>query len=52
MTFPRLPALAEVGWSPQARRDWTGFRERLALQAPRWGAQAVNFYRSPQIDWK
>jgi hypothetical protein len=27
--FPRLCALAEVAWSPAARRDWTDFQARL-----------------------
>ncbi|GAA0797152.1 beta-N-acetylhexosaminidase [Spirilliplanes yamanashiensis] len=52
MAFPRLPAIAELAWSPQAERDWDTFRGRLAQQGPRWEAQGVNFYRSPQIDWK
>jgi hexosaminidase len=52
MAFPRLPAVAELGWSPKSAHDWESFRARLALQAPRWSEQAVNFYRSPQIDWR
>ena len=30
MTLPRLPALAEVGWTAPAQRNWEGFRERIA----------------------
>lgn len=51
MTFPRLPAIAEVAWSPADRREWEDFRFRLAAQAPRWEAMAANFHRSPQIPW-
>jgi hexosaminidase len=51
MAFPRLAAIAEVGWTPQPRRDWPGFRERLAAQAPRWRADGLRFHPSPQIDW-
>jgi hexosaminidase len=51
MTFPRLPAIAEIGWSPQARRSWSDFRVRLAAQGPRWSAIPINFYRSPQVPW-
>jgi hexosaminidase len=51
MTFPRLPAIAEVGWSPRAARDWPSFRRRLAAFGSRWTAQGVNFSRSPEIDW-
>jgi hexosaminidase len=52
MTFPRLPAIAEVAWSPRERRDWESFRRRLAAHGPRWNAEGVAFHRSPQIDWR
>ncbi|GIM97017.1 beta-N-acetylhexosaminidase [Paractinoplanes toevensis] len=51
MAFPRLPAIAEIGWTPRAARDWTSFRDRVAAFGPRWHAQGVNFHRSPEIDW-
>ena len=51
LAVPRLPALAEVGWTPQATRDWGGFRERIATHGPRWNLLGINFYRSPQIPW-
>jgi hexosaminidase len=51
MAFPRLIALSEVGWSPQAQRDWETFRIRLAEQGPRLTALGVNFYRSAQVPW-
>ncbi|MFI5908572.1 beta-N-acetylhexosaminidase [Dactylosporangium sp. NPDC051541] len=52
MAFPRLPAIAELGWSPAATHDWSKFRLRLAAQAPSWRAQGINFYPSPQIPWR
>jgi hexosaminidase len=51
LVMPRLPAIAEVGWTPQRLRDWENFRGRLAAQAPRWNFLGVNYYRSPQIPW-
>ncbi len=51
MVFPRLLAIAEIGWTPQAARDWTSFRDRLAAFGPRLEAQGVNFHRSTEIDW-
>ncbi len=51
LAFPRLPALAEVGWTPQASRSWDSFRMRIATHAPRWNLLGVNYYRSPQIPW-
>ncbi|WP_298330075.1 beta-N-acetylhexosaminidase [Haloactinopolyspora sp.] len=52
MTFPRLPAVAEVAWTPQARRDWDHFRARLAGHVRLWQALSVAFYRSEQVDWE
>jgi hexosaminidase len=51
MAFPRLPAIAELGWSPAATHDWTSFRARLGAYGPRWTLQGVNFYHSPQVVW-
>jgi hexosaminidase len=51
MAFPRLPAIAELGWSPWSSHDWDSFRRRLAVQAPHWDAQHISYYRSPQIPW-
>ncbi|MEV0003133.1 beta-N-acetylhexosaminidase [Micromonospora sp. NPDC050980] len=51
MIFPRLPALAELGWSPRHRHDWAGFAERLAGHGPRWTAAGITFHRSPEIPW-
>jgi hexosaminidase len=51
LAFPRLPAIAEIGWSPAAKKDWESFRWRLAAQAPRWRYLGINYYRSPQIPW-
>ena len=52
MAFPRLAAIAEIGWSPQGQRNWEDFRLRLGGQGPRWLALGLNFYRSPQIPWR
>jgi hexosaminidase len=52
MAFPRLAAIAEIGWSRRDARSWDDFRGRLGAQAPRWTALGINFYRSPSITWK
>ncbi len=52
MAFPRLAGIAEIGWSPAATHNWDSYRARLAKQGPIWAAQGINFYRSPQVDWK
>jgi hexosaminidase len=52
LAFPRLLAMAEVGWSMRARRGWDDFRLRLAEHGPRLQALGVNFYRSPEVVWR
>jgi hexosaminidase len=51
MAFPRLPGIAEIGWSPWDERNWEEYRERLAAHAAHWDALGINYYRSPQVDW-
>ncbi|MFY1703785.1 beta-N-acetylhexosaminidase [Micromonospora sp. WMMA1923] len=51
MLFPRLPALAELGWSPRSHHDWDGFRTRLAGHGPRWTLAGITFHRSPEVPW-
>jgi hexosaminidase len=45
--YPRLLALAEVGWSPQNDREWSGFDARLMSQLPLLQELGVT-YRDPQ----
>lgn len=52
MAFPRLAAIAELGWSTAASHDWTAFSKRLGAQGPRWTVLGINYYRSPQVPWK
>lgn len=51
LAVPRLPAIAEVAWTPQGARGWDGFRTRIAAHAPRWRLLGVNFHPSPQEAW-
>jgi hexosaminidase len=50
MAFPRLIAIAELGWT-SAPRDFESFRQRLGVHGVRLSALGVNFYRSPQVPW-
>jgi hexosaminidase len=42
MAFPRLAALAEVVWTPAARKDFADFRRRLDTHMARLSALGVN----------
>ncbi|WP_225878330.1 beta-N-acetylhexosaminidase [Spongiactinospora rosea] len=52
LAFPRLPAVAEVAWTPQERRSFDVFAPRLAAQAGQWKRWGLNYHESPQIPWK
>ncbi|WP_368563407.1 family 20 glycosylhydrolase [Pseudoxanthomonas sp. UTMC 1351] len=45
--FPRIAALAETGWSPQARKDYDGFLARLPAQLQRYQALGINYAATP-----
>jgi hexosaminidase len=50
-SYPRLIATAEVGWTPQAKRDYTGFTDRLAAVGGRLTLQGVNFFPAAGVPW-
>jgi hexosaminidase len=43
MAFPRISALAEVGWTPAVRRNLDDFKSRLITQLERLKIQDVNY---------
>jgi hexosaminidase len=51
LTFPRLPGIAELAWSPRGQR-WEEYRQRLATHGKRMEAMGINFYKSPDVDWQ
>ncbi|MEU8886671.1 beta-N-acetylhexosaminidase [Streptomyces sp. NPDC048442] len=51
MAFPRLPGIAELGWSPASTHHWDRYKTRLAQQGPRLTAMGIDFYKSPQVPW-
>jgi hexosaminidase len=52
MLFPRLPGVAEVGWTSSDKRSWDNYKQRLANQADRWEAMGINYYKSPKVPWE
>ena len=51
MAFPRLTAIAELGWSAPQRIDWEDYRRRVAQHGARLSALGVNFARDPSVNW-
>ena len=41
--FPRIAALAELGWSPAGALDWDGFLQRLPAQLSRYRALGIAY---------
>ena len=52
MAFPRLPGIAEIGWTPASERKWDEYKYRLAVHARRFNALGIDYYRSPKVMWK
>ncbi len=52
LAFPRVIGYSELSWTLPEKRNWEGYRKRLAAQAPFLDRMNVNFYRSDLIDWK
>lgn len=46
MTFPRLYAIAENGWTQGKSKDWKSFTERLLYQFSRFDEQGVRYATS------
>ena len=51
MLFPRLPGVAEIGWSPAEGRSWDEYKVRLANHGARMKAKGIDFYRSSKVPW-
>lgn len=52
MAFPRLAALAEVAWTPPARKDWENFTKRLETQYKRYDELGINYSLSAKNVWQ
>jgi hexosaminidase len=51
LLFPRLPGIAEIGWSPAAGRSWDEYKVRLGNHGPRMKALGIDFYPSAKVSW-
>jgi hexosaminidase len=51
MAMPRLAAMAELAWTPQAERDYADFVPRLVTLARHWCAEGVRYLRPHGIPW-
>ncbi|MGX5729292.1 family 20 glycosylhydrolase [Pseudoxanthomonas beigongshangi] len=45
--YPRLAALAEVGWTPAARKDYADFLQRLPTQLQRYRSLGIAYAKTP-----
>ena len=51
MAFPRSIGLAELAWSTKGKR-WDDYKHRLAAHGKRMEALDINFFKSPEVDWR
>lgn len=52
LLFPRITAVAEVGWTPAEKRGWEGYSARIGNHGPRWKRMGIDYYPSKKITWK
>ncbi len=50
--WPRTLAVAEVGWTPEPQREFGEFLVRVAGQGDRLNAMGVNYFNTPNVDWR
>ncbi len=43
LMLPRLAAVAEAGWTPQSRREWPNFQQRIRAHAPLYQLRGWNY---------
>jgi hexosaminidase len=51
LDFPRITAIAELGWSSSASLSWESYRARIGAHGARLAALGVNFARLPGVEW-
>lgn len=51
MVFPRLPGIAEIGWTASPSQNWNEYKLRLAKHGERFKAMGIDFYESKFVPW-
>jgi hexosaminidase len=49
--WPRLAAVAEIGWTLQADRNYAEFIVRMSNLKSHLDAMGINYYAEPQLGW-
>ena len=51
LAFPRMPGIAEIGWTAAKNRNWDEYKVRLGNHAKRFKAMDINYYPSKLVPW-
>ena len=51
MVLPRLPAIAEVGWTTKSGRGWESFAKRIGVHGKIWDSDGVPYYKTSDVNW-
>ena len=49
--WPRALAVAEVGWTPEEKRDFQEFLVRVAGQGERLNDMGIHYFETPNVEW-
>ena len=52
MVFPRLPGVAEIGWTPTIQRNWNEYKVRLGKHGGRFRAMGIDYFQSGVVPWE
>lgn len=52
MTFPRIAAYAEVGWTQKENKDYAKFRKALTFVQKRWEERGIYYAPNSEVDPK
>lgn len=52
MLLPRLPAIAEVAWTPVEDQDYDDFTSRLGSHPKYWDQRGLSWHASPGVKWE
>lgn len=50
MTYPRMLAISEIGWTPSVKKDFEDFLARLEVQKARLDAMGISYFKGEYRD--
>jgi hexosaminidase len=52
MTYPRMIAISEIGWSPSSLKDFDDFLARFSVERKRLDEMGINYFKGEYHDMR